>query len=657
MSDNGGSDLDVFKTLSKAPPAARKQTLVGLPVPPPPSSRASQLPPPPPSVRSSASPSLAPQESSSTVIDAKLAESSSAEASGDTQDSHDEIQEIDDVQELPSNEANARPDATYGEGDATEVFNLPESESRSGGFDRPSAPLIRNLSLGGLSTSVGLPPPPPPSAVSLPPPPPPSAVSLPPPPPPSAVSLPPPPPSSTAASGLTPPSTSRPPAPSYVTLSRPPPPPSAPSSGSNGWDDEDDKTTIYTRDSHLPPFLFGATPPRTTSVPDAPPPPMSRPSAPIPIQPSATPTLQTGRVSAADAPASVPPGPTANRTPILLGGLALALLGLVLYFLLRPTTGGLVVTVAGPGNKPLDVVEVVIDGKLACKSSPCIQKDLPAGTHMVQARADGYQETAEAAVLVSGQQDAVHNIRLVQAAGSGIRISAVGSGLRLSVDGRDIGPLPQELSDMSPGPHVLRVESEQFDTWEQQVTVVPDQMQALGPLKLRVKKGLAKISAGENADGAKLVLESDGDRRSLPSLPITLHIDTTKPSTLVATRKGFDTFRQTLTFEDGVPEKTFEVTLVSESSPAPQAAPQRAPSPAPRAPAPTAATSTGTLNINSIPAASVILDGRPLGTTPKVGISVTVGAHTVVFIKDGERQTKSVNVGAGQTQTVVHRFK
>jgi hypothetical protein len=53
---------------------------------------------------------------------------------------------------------------------------------------------------------------------------------------------------------------------------------------------------------------------------------------------------------------------------------------------------------------------------------------------------------------------------------------------------------------------------------------------------------------------------------------------------------------------------------------------------------------------------SVILDGRPVGTTPKIGVKVSAGSHSVVFVKDGQRKTQSVTVGAGQTKTVVVRF-
>ena len=39
----------------------------------------------------------------------------------------------------------------------------------------------------------------------------------------------------------------------------------------------------------------------------------------------------------------------------------------------------------------------------------------------------------------------------------------------------------------------------------------------------------------------------------------------------------------------------------------------------------------GTLNINSTPVSNVILDGKPLGATPKGGLKVSAGPHTVVF--------------------------
>jgi serine/threonine-protein kinase len=231
------------------------------------------------------------------------------------------------------------------------------------------------------------------------------------------------------------------------------------------------------------------------------------------------------------------------------------------------------------------------------------------------------------------------------------------------VDGKQVGVLPQELTDLPAGEHTLRVEGDAYEAWEQKIQV-GDEPQNIGPLTLKVKSGIIRLSAGKNSQGAKIALEGDGDPRAVPSLPVTLSgVNPSKNNTVVATRKGFETFRAAVSFADGVAAKDVEVTLEPEAAPvsvgrapAPQA-PASPPPPAAPKPVAAAAAGSGTLNINAIPAANVILDGRPLGSTPKVGVSVSSGHHTVVFVKDGERQTKTVNVASGQTQTVSHRFK
>ena len=63
------------------------------------------------------------------------------------------------------------------------------------------------------------------------------------------------------------------------------------------------------------------------------------------------------------------------------------------------------------------------------------------------------------------------------------------------------------------------------------------------------------------------------------------------------------------------------------------------------------------LNVNSIPVSNVLVDGRPVGQTPVLGLKVKPGAHSVVFISpDGKRVVRSTVVGAGRTATVAARL-
>jgi serine/threonine-protein kinase len=63
-----------------------------------------------------------------------------------------------------------------------------------------------------------------------------------------------------------------------------------------------------------------------------------------------------------------------------------------------------------------------------------------------------------------------------------------------------------------------------------------------------------------------------------------------------------------------------------------------------------------TLGINSIPASHVTLDGNALGHTPRLGVSVKPGQHTVVF-EHPEHGKRSVSVEPGDKRVVSVRFK
>jgi serine/threonine-protein kinase len=361
---------------------------------------------------------------------------------------------------------------------------------------------------------------------------------------------------------------------------------------------------------------------------------------------------------------------------LALAGLAAAAL-LIAIFALWPRTGTLVVTVAGPGKKPIDAVQVLVDGEKRCEASPCNIGDLKAGPHYVKVTAAGYQPTADTAVKVESGDQAVLDITLERASdGTGIRVTSEASGLKLYVDGKEIGPLPQELKDMTAGEHKLRIEGERYAPYEKSVVVKADEMQTIEP-KLKVIKGLVTIKAGENADGADVVLVTGRDRRPIPKLPFRVEFDAEKSYTIVATKRGYAEYKEKISFDDGQAEKTYVINLSGvgsasdtepdtettdlEREPAPppkrSLAPRRQSAPkAPKAPAPAAA-GDAFLNLNSLPVSNVILDGRPLGATPKLGVKVKPGAHTVVFVHaEHGRKVKSVSVDAGKTATAAVKF-
>jgi serine/threonine-protein kinase len=156
-------------------------------------------------------------------------------------------------------------------------------------------------------------------------------------------------------------------------------------------------------------------------------------------------------------------------------------------------------------------------------------------------------------------------------------------------------------------------------------------------------------------------------------LPISVDIDTTKSWSLEAGKVGYEDYRQLISFDDGQAEKAYTVTLepkaagailvapapnyANYSSPSPVAVAPR-PSPAAAGAAPVAEGGEAFLNINSIPASTCFLDGRSLGSTPRVHVSVKPGSHTVKFVDsdDGLTRTMVVSVGAGETKTAATKL-
>jgi serine/threonine-protein kinase len=65
-----------------------------------------------------------------------------------------------------------------------------------------------------------------------------------------------------------------------------------------------------------------------------------------------------------------------------------------------------------------------------------------------------------------------------------------------------------------------------------------------------------------------------------------------------------------------------------------------------------------TINLNSIPPSNVIVNGRPMGKTPKLGVKVPAGAQSIVFMHpDKGRKRVSVTVPAGGAKTISVSFK
>ena len=382
---------------------------------------------------------------------------------------------------------------------------------------------------------------------------------------------------------------------------------------------------------------------------------------------------------------------------------ALAALGTWLLFTGK---GDLLITVAGADNAAVSDVSVFVDGTERCSQTPCKLEGLKAGSYTVRAEAAGHVSSAEQAVKVDSGSSTAHHIQLKPTkARPQLVVNATGAGLRVLIDGQDRGAPPAELSDLSPGEHTLRVEGPGYEAVEQTVVVEQGVAQVVGPLNPKLVKGSLRLALGDNAQGASVFVNG----KSMRSLPATLELDAEDTHKVLVRKAGYEDFEQTVSFSPAQPKVDLTIELSQADTNAEAAGASRAPRTTYRgsgskatsateeakAEAPTeskpsfldaikdeqkdtketskaaerktaaqpaeakpkAASGTGTLNINSVPPTTVLLNGRPLGKTPKAGVSVPAGSHTITFIHtDKGRKTVKVTVDGGASRTVSVRL-
>jgi hypothetical protein len=360
---------------------------------------------------------------------------------------------------------------------------------------------------------------------------------------------------------------------------------------------------------------------------------------------------------------------------------ALLSLGALVAFLFTKRPGGLQVEVKDAAGASVPKASVYIDGRKVCEATPCSVRDLQVGRYAVRVMLS--DDDALEPLNVDVQAGSITPVTFTYNPQTATIVAATTQpDVRLAVDGVDRGPLPVKLTDLAPGKHQLSFSGKRFKTAEKSIEVKAGDTLDLEVPRLVVTNGVAKVSVKSEGVSISLV-RADGAEpprayNIAEARPI--EVDTAISWKLVAKKKGFPDLVQSLTFADGEPERTITVEFkedkpaqpepvasaapapvaVSPTLPQPTKAPTPEPKPEPAKPEPVAAQPTGNgfLNINSIPASRVLLDGQPLGETPKSNVSVSAGTHTVTFIHpELGKKSVSVKVGPGETKTASAKLK
>jgi hypothetical protein len=210
--------------------------------------------------------------------------------------------------------------------------------------------------------------------------------------------------------------------------------------------------------------------------------------------------------------------------------------------------------------------QLLVDGtKVDCEGTPCVVSAQKPGSHLVQLTGDGFAPPPARVSRVSRRESTRVSFVIEPLPSLGLKISGTQPDLTLFVDQKEIGKLPREIQ-LAPGPHWLRVSGAEFyQPFERRIELDPGKLTDLGAITLKVLEGRVKIFPGP-ITGARLFLEGSSGRQELPPADpavgyVTITVDARQPWSVVATKDGYPTYKQAISFEDGQREKTYTVTF------------------------------------------------------------------------------------------------
>jgi hypothetical protein len=396
--------------------------------------------------------------------------------------------------------------------------------------------------------------------------------------------------------------------------------------------------------------------------------------------------------SSSDAPWTALARPSRGRSllksALIIFALSAGLTVLVLRFF-TGSAGSAAVFAVDADSRPIEAAQVLVDGKVACARLPCELDDLDAGKHRIAVQAGELQAPEQIVTIKSGKRTKLQFMLGPAAAAvsgtAGLHVRAKASGLRVYVNGEDKGDVPLTLGGLPAGEVTLKIAGNPlYAPFAQNVVLKSDSVLTFEP-KLVPLKAMIAIQRGDNAQGAFVEVIGPDRRQALFELPARVEVAPGTTYRVRATRTGFRDFEVEVPFGDSEAEKEVRVDLDpvagtvagtglaprAPASPAVAAAAPRSGPPAalaaaiaPNAPATpatpvppaAAAAGTGTLNLNSIPISNALIDGRPVGPTPRQ-IPVSAGTHSVTFVHPTlGRKSMTVNVVPGKTALAAAKF-
>ena len=335
---------------------------------------------------------------------------------------------------------------------------------------------------------------------------------------------------------------------------------------------------------------------------------------------------------------------------------------------------------------PQTPVSIQIDGETVAKGQipPLTIEQITAGeTHEYRISAEGYGEVTGSFVV--DDKPRTIEIKLSKAVtatgGTGISLVTTPANAKVSINGQHIeGASPFQRSNLSPGKHQLEVSLEDYRSERREIDIPEN---TIVQLQVDLKPAIVALTLQSEPDGADYVIKAKADGKEIKRGKTTdiirgLAVDASYEVSL--SLSGHDPVVQTWTPpQDRLSDTAFiklpvkvavapPVTPTEGASDGQESPPRETRTPrdsstrdtrpkdtTPKDTTPAETKAPGILRINSKPPASVFINGKDHGQTPKK-VELSPGDYTVRLVnkEQGLDVYKQVKVVAGQVHTVVH---
>lgn len=311
----------------------------------------------------------------------------------------------------------------------------------------------------------------------------------------------------------------------------------------------------------------------------------------------------------------------ATRPPWMLalagavGALLLVLIGRALFGSSADASVTIVTT-------PADA-NVFVDGKKSSgTASPYTVSELSEGAHELVVQKEGYAEYRSTFKVDGTESSTLPTVELVaKKRDTGFAINSLPAGAEIVIDGVPAGKLtPAQVTGVSPGVHKIELRMGGETGYELQV-LVPENTVLQLPMAELSKGEASAADAEEPAPRRRSRAHSDDDA------------DGSERSERASTARR----------EPREPREP-RASHAVEDEPAPR-----------REPAAASGGGGGLLRLNSRPWSQVYVDGRMVGNTPQMGLSLSPGSHSIRLVNQqmGLSKTFSVSIKPGQMVTKI----